>query len=83
VWRAHGEERKQEVALKVLHGQHLGSMERVERFKRGARAMQQLTHPNVVRVIDPYREDGGFHYFAMEYVAWNVPRGRHERRLGR
>jgi formylglycine-generating enzyme required for sulfatase activity/tRNA A-37 threonylcarbamoyl transferase component Bud32 len=67
-WRAYDEERHQEVALKVLHGQHLGSAERIERFKRGARAMQQLTHPNVVRILDPYREDGGHHYFVMEYV---------------
>jgi hypothetical protein len=68
VWKAFDEETRNLVAIKVLHGQHLGSAERLERFRRGARAMQRLTHPNVVRVLDPSHEDGGYHYFVMEYV---------------
>jgi formylglycine-generating enzyme required for sulfatase activity len=68
VWRADDEETKQEVAVKVLHGQHCDSAERRERFERGARAMQRLTHPNIVRVLAPHREDKGYHYFVMEYI---------------
>jgi formylglycine-generating enzyme required for sulfatase activity len=69
VWRALDEEKQRLVALKVLHGQYSGRDERLERFRRGARAMQELSHPNIVRILEPYREDGGYHYFAMEYVA--------------
>jgi protein arginine kinase len=68
VWRAYDEEMSILVAIKVLHGQHINNLERRERFRRGAQAMQKLNHPNVVRVLEPYCEDGGFHYFVMEYV---------------
>jgi serine/threonine protein kinase len=69
VWRAFDRQSKQVVALKVLHGQHGASAERLDRFRRGARAMQQLTHPHIVRILgEPCQEDGGYHFFAMEYV---------------
>jgi formylglycine-generating enzyme required for sulfatase activity len=71
VWRALDEDTGLVVAVKVLHGQHGDSGERHERFWRGARAMQGLAHPNVVRILDsrPDMEDGGHHYFVMEYIA--------------
>ncbi len=69
VWRARDEKTRQQVAVKVLHGQHSDSAERHERFCRGARAMQQLCHPHVVRILDLDQEDRGYHYFVMEYVA--------------
>jgi formylglycine-generating enzyme required for sulfatase activity len=70
VWRARDKDRRQQVvALKLLHGQHTDSAERRDRFRRGARVMQQLSHPNIVRILDLYREDRGYHYFTMEYVA--------------
>jgi hypothetical protein len=56
------------VAIKVLHANLASDPLRRERFFRGARAMMQLTHPAVLRVLDPEGEDGGFHYFVMELV---------------
>ena len=46
------------VALKILHDQYGGDQEYVERFRREARAVAQLSHPNIVTVIDRGEEDG-------------------------
>jgi serine/threonine-protein kinase len=46
------------VALKILHDQFGGDEEYVERFRREARAVAQLSHPNIVTVIDRGEEDG-------------------------
>ena len=45
------------VALKILHDQYGDDEEYVERF-REARAVAQLSHPNIVTVIDRGEEDG-------------------------
>lgn len=46
------------VALKILHAQFGEDEEYVERFRREARAVAQLSHPNIVTVIDRGEEDG-------------------------
>lgn len=46
------------VALKILHEQYGEDDEYVERFRREARAVAQLSHPNIVTVIDRGEEDG-------------------------
>ena len=46
------------VALKIMHDQFGEDEEYVERFKREARAVAQLSHPNIVTVIDRGEEDG-------------------------
>jgi eukaryotic-like serine/threonine-protein kinase len=46
------------VALKIMHEQYGGDEEYVERFRREARAVAQLSHPNIVTVIDRGEEDG-------------------------
>ena len=46
------------VALKILHERFIGDDEHVERFRREARAVAQLSHPNIVTVIDRGEEDG-------------------------
>ena len=46
------------VALKILHEHYGGDEEYVERFRREARAVAQLSHPNIVTVIDRGEEDG-------------------------
>ena len=80
VWRALDEDTNHQVALKVLHGQHGDSGERYERFWRGAKAMHGLAHPNIVRILEQCRVDGGYQYFAMEYLAgWNAQSGSDQR----
>ncbi len=69
VWRAFDRQLQQTVAIKVLHSELHEERSRRDRFLRGARRMSQLNHPNVVRVLlDPVSE-GGFLFFAMEYMA--------------
>jgi serine/threonine-protein kinase len=52
VYRAHDAVLERDVALKVLHDTLSDDPEYVERFRREARAIAQLSHPNIVRVID-------------------------------
>ena len=46
------------VALKILHEQFGADEEHVKRFLREARAVAQLSHPNIVTVIDRGEEQG-------------------------
>ncbi len=55
------------VALKILHEHHLEDAEYVERFRREARAVAQLSHPNIVTVIDRGEADGR-QFIVFEYV---------------
>ena len=55
--------------------------DQIERFRREARAVAQLSHPNVVAVIDA-GEDGGHPYIVFEYVEGETLKQRIER-LGR
>ncbi|HRI71740.1 MAG TPA: protein kinase, partial [Polyangium sp.] len=69
VWKALDETTNSHVAIKILHTEIAGDVVRRDRFYRGARTMSTLEHPAVVRVLEPYGEDGGYCYFVMEYVA--------------
>jgi eukaryotic-like serine/threonine-protein kinase len=55
------------VAVKVMHREISEEPEQLERFRREARAVAKLSHPNVVAVIDA-GEDGGHPYIVFEYV---------------
>ena len=55
------------VALKILHEHHLDDAEYVERFRREARTVAQLSHPNIVTVIDR-GETAGRPFIVFEYV---------------
>jgi serine/threonine protein kinase len=55
------------VAVKVMHREISDQPDQLERFRREARAVAQLSHPNLVGVIDA-GEDGGHPYIVFEYV---------------
>ncbi|MEQ1858671.1 MAG: serine/threonine-protein kinase [Chthoniobacteraceae bacterium] len=55
------------VALKILPPADALSPDFVERFRREARSLAKLSHPNIVGVHD-FGESGGLYYFAMEFV---------------
>ncbi len=56
-----------QVALKVLSKELAGKPAFVERFKREAKVMAKLDHPNILRCYG-VGEAGGHHYLAMEFV---------------
>jgi eukaryotic-like serine/threonine-protein kinase len=55
------------VALKVLFPEFSTDPSFVERFRREARAVANLNHPNIVSVYD-WGEEGGTYFIVMEYV---------------
>ncbi len=56
-----------DVALKMLHPQLTIEEQFLERFKKEARVLAQLLHPNIA-VIYNFIEQGGNHFMVMEYV---------------
>jgi serine/threonine protein kinase len=67
VYRARDTLLERDVALKILHEHHLEDAEYVERFRREARTVAQLSHPNIVTVIDRGETDGR-PFIVFEYV---------------
>src|SRR5690242_2427169 len=67
VYRAHDRLLERDVALKVLHEQYTVDDDYVERFRREARSVAQLSHPNIVTVIDRGEQDGR-QFIVFEYV---------------
>jgi serine/threonine-protein kinase len=57
------------VALKLLHRRLLADVEIMGRFRREARAISLIEHPNIARVLDFGHSDLGVPYLAMEHVA--------------
>ncbi len=56
------------VAVKVLHQKYLDRKDVVSRFRREARAMSQLSHPNTARVTEYGQLPDQSLYFVMEYL---------------
>jgi tRNA A-37 threonylcarbamoyl transferase component Bud32 len=69
------------VAIKLLHREIAADSDQIERFRREARAVAQLSHPHIVTVIDA-GEDDGRPYIVFEYVEGETLKHR-IRRLGR
>jgi eukaryotic-like serine/threonine-protein kinase len=67
VYRAHDVVLERRVALKILHEHFSHDAEYVERFRREARAIARLAHPNVVTVIDR-GEWKGRQFIVFEHV---------------
>ena len=67
VYRADDRLLERQVALKILHEQLSADGEHVERFRSEARAVAQLSHPNIVTVIDRGEQDGR-QFIVFEYI---------------
>jgi serine/threonine-protein kinase len=67
VFRAHDRQLDRRVAIKILHEHYAEDPEYLERFRREARAVARLSHPNIVTVIDR-GDDDGRQYIVFEYV---------------
>ncbi|HZT85310.1 MAG TPA: protein kinase [Gaiellaceae bacterium] len=67
VFRARDRQLDRRVAIKILHEHYAGDPEYLERFRREARAVARLSHPNIVTVIDR-GADGGRQYIVFEHI---------------
>ncbi len=67
VYRGRQENLDRQVAIKVLPPYYAADPAFVERFKLEARAMAQLSHPNIVIIHDSGEENGRL-FIMMEYV---------------
>ena len=81
VYLARDETLERSVAVKVLHAAISDQPDQLERFRREARSVAQLSHPNVVAVIDA-GEDAGHPYIVFEFVDGETLKQRIDR-LGR
>jgi serine/threonine protein kinase len=55
------------VALKILPWHFVADVDRATRFKREARALSSLNHPNLITIYEVGEADG-LHFIAMEFV---------------
>lgn len=67
VYRARDTKLGRKVALKVLPAELSTDADRLARFKREARTVAGLNHPNIV-VLHSMEEEGGMHFLTMELV---------------
>jgi serine/threonine-protein kinase len=81
VYRAFDSTLERRVAIKLMHRDIAADSDQLERFRREARAVAQLSHPHIVGVIDAGEEDGR-PYIVFEYVEGETLKDR-IRRLGR
>jgi eukaryotic-like serine/threonine-protein kinase len=81
VYRALDSVLERRVAIKLMHREIAGDSDQLERFRREARAVAQLSHPHIVGVIDA-GEDEGRPYIVFEYVEGETLKDR-IRRCGR
>src|SRR5919204_724964 len=66
------------VAVKVLHREVSRDESALERFRREARTVAQLSHPHIVMVIDA-GEDNGRPYIVFEHVKGETLKSRIKR----
>jgi serine/threonine protein kinase/tetratricopeptide (TPR) repeat protein len=79
VYRAHDSRLGRSVAVKVLSPSFLDDEARLTRFRREARMLASLNHPNIV-TLHSFEEAGGVHFLTMELVEGQplnqlIPRG--------
>jgi eukaryotic-like serine/threonine-protein kinase len=80
VYRAFDMTLERPVAIKLLHREIAADSDQIERFRREARSVAQLSHPHIVTVIDA-GEDDARPYIVFEYVEGETLKER-IRRLG-
>jgi serine/threonine protein kinase/DNA-binding CsgD family transcriptional regulator len=82
VYQAHDEHLNRDVAIKFLAPEWLNSDETSNRFRREARVIARLSHPNIMMLYDVDQE-GGWHYLVLEYIQGQDLQARRVERGGR
>lgn len=68
VYKAHDLILDRVVAVKVLRSEFSDDEEFIRRFRREARAVASLSHPNIVDIYDIGDESDDLYYIVMEYI---------------
>jgi len=68
VYKACHETSGKVVALKVLPAELAREQRFLNRFRREIRALSELDHPNIARILDSSTEESDLHFYAMEFV---------------
>jgi eukaryotic-like serine/threonine-protein kinase len=82
VYRSLDETLQRQVAIKLMNREVTGDSDQLERFRREARAVAQLSHPHVVGVIDAGEDESGRPFIVFEYIEGETLKER-IRRVGR
>jgi serine/threonine-protein kinase len=82
VYRAFDELLNREVAVKFLAAESFGSGEISDRFRREARAVARLSHPNIMMLYDLDQETS-WRYLVLEYIPGQDLEARRLERGGR
>src|SRR6202047_782275 len=75
VYRAFDIVLERAVAIKLMHAEIASDSDHLERFRREARAVAQLSHPHIVTLIDA-GEDDGRPYIVFEYIEGGTVKDR-------
>src|ERR1700728_1202962 len=82
VYRALDETLQRQVAIKLMNREVASDSDQLERFRREARAVAQLSHPHIVGVIDAGEDADPTHprpYIVFEYVEGETLKERIQR----
>lgn len=77
VCRGVSEESGEPVAIKFLREGPYASDASLKRFEREIELVQNLHHPNIIRVLDSGVSKIGHHYYVMEFVVNGLPLHRY------
>jgi tRNA A-37 threonylcarbamoyl transferase component Bud32 len=75
VYRAYQTQLERWVAVKIMHTTETSDREFLARFRREARAIAALRHPNILTIYD-YGEEHGIAYIVMELVPGGTLKSR-------
>ncbi len=75
VYRAYQTQLERWVAIKIMQTAQASSTDFLTRFRREARAIAALRHPNILNIYD-YGEERGIAYIVMEYIAGGTLKAR-------
>ena len=78
VYKAYQENLDRYVAIKLMHAFLANEEDFLQRFKREARAMAAMNHPNIVGVYDFDVYNESTYYLVMEYIAGGTLKQRIE-----
>ena len=76
VYRATDDQDGGDVCVKVLHPRLLGDDQAERRFRKEAKLLQEIDHPNVVRSVDAGEDETGTPFLVTEWIEGRTLRQR-------